>query len=40
MAKGTPGACRLRYIGKVDDVPRIEAIIELAMRSFKRHRDH
>lgn len=31
MAKGTLGACRLRYIGKVDGVPRIESIIELAM---------
>lgn len=31
MAKGTLGACRLRYIGKVDGVPRIESVIELAM---------
>jgi 4-hydroxy-tetrahydrodipicolinate reductase len=31
LAKGTLGACRLRYIGKVDGVPRIESIIELAM---------
>jgi 4-hydroxy-tetrahydrodipicolinate reductase len=31
LPKGSLGACRLRYIGKVDGTPRVESVIELAM---------
>jgi 4-hydroxy-tetrahydrodipicolinate reductase len=31
MPQGTLGACRLRYLGSVDGIPRIEAVIELSM---------
>ena len=31
LPKGSLGACRLRYVGKVGGTPRIEAVIELAM---------
>jgi 4-hydroxy-tetrahydrodipicolinate reductase len=31
LPRGSLGACRLRYIGKVGGTPRIESVIELAM---------
>ncbi|KUI29298.1 dihydrodipicolinate reductase [Mycobacterium sp. GA-2829] len=31
LPKGSLGACRLKYIGKVNGAPRIESVIELAM---------